>query len=477
MIAGADAWRFFPVRRSKGASAAGAKLAGEAPLSTAAVAEVSTRLRVGLDAVTLASGANGLQQSDLLSSMFRAAVAAADPAVITPRFLPPAPRGRLVVLGAGKAAASMAKAVEDHWRGPLEGLVVTRYGHGAPCARIEVVEASHPTPDAAGQRAAARILEMARGLGPDDLALCLISGGGSALLSLPAPGLTLAHKQAINAALLKSGAPIGEMNAVRKHLSAIKGGRLAAAAFPAPMLTLVISDVPGDDPAVVASGPTVADPTTFAQAREILRRYGLTEPRAVIEHLERAEDETPKPGDPRLASSEVKVIAAARLSLDAAAEVARQAGYAPVILGDAIEGEARTVGADHAKLALSIARGESAHARPCALLSGGETTVKVRGKGRGGRNSEYLLALAIALGGARGVHAIAADTDGIDGSEQNAGAIVSPDTLARARAKGLDPQAFLDANDSYGLFEALGDLVVTGPTLTNVNDFRAILID
>ncbi|MBX9757976.1 MAG: glycerate kinase [Beijerinckiaceae bacterium] len=371
----------------------------------------------------------------------------------------------------------MARAVEDQWPHPLEGLVVTRYGHGAPCKRNEVVEASHPTPDEAGRRAAARILEMAHGLGPDDLALCLISGGGSALLSLPAPGLSLADKQAINEALLKSGAPIGQMNAVRKHLSAIKGGRLAAAAFPAPMLTLIISDVPGDDPAVVASGPTVGDPTTFAQARDILRRYGVSQPRAVIEHLERAGDETPKPGDPRLAKSEVKIIAAARLSLEAATEVARAAGYAPVILGDAIEGEARIVGAEHAQLALAIARGQTPHARPCALLSGGETSVTVRGKGRGGRNSEYLLALAIALGGAPGVCAIAADTDGIDGSEQNAGALISPDTLARANAKALDAQAFLDANDAYGFFAALGDLVVTGPTLTNVNDFRAILID
>lgn len=420
---------------------------------------------------------HGDERKSLLISLFEAAVAAADPAVVTPRFLPAAPRGRLVVLGAGKAAASMAKAVEDHWPGALEGLVVTRYGHGVPCSRIEVVEASHPTPDEAGQRAAARILEMAGGLGPDDLALCLISGGGSALLSLPAPGLTLADKQAINMALLKSGAPIGEMNAVRKHLSAIKGGRLATAAHPAPMLTLIISDVPGDDPAVVASGPTVADPTTFAQAREILTRYGVTQPRAALAHLERAEDETPKPGDPRLASSEVKVIATARLSLEAAADVARSAGYAPIILGDAIEGEARAVGAEHAKLALAIARGQTQHALPCVLLSGGETTVTVRGKGRGGRNSEYLLALALALDGARGVHALAADTDGIDGSEANAGAIVAPDTLARARAKGLDARALLDANDSYGLFEALDDLVVTGPTLTNVNDFRAILVE
>jgi hydroxypyruvate reductase len=425
-------------------------------------------------------GANDLQHSDepsaLLRDMFQAAVAAADPAVITPRYLPAPPKGRLVVLGAGKAAASMAKAVEDHWPGPLEGIVVTRYGHAVACERIEVLEASHPTPDEAGERAARRILELAQGMGPDDLALCLISGGGSSLLSLPAPGLTLADKKAINAALLRSGAPIGEMNAVRKHLSAIKGGRLAAAIHPARAVTLIISDVPGDDPAVVASGPTVEDETTFAQAREILRRRGITEPRAVIEHLDRAQDETPKPGDARLARNEVCVIAAARLSLDAAADIARAAGIEPIILGDAIEGEAREVGAEHARLALSIARGQTHHKRPCVLLSGGETTVTVRGKGRGGRNSEYLLALALGLDGAPGIFAIAADTDGIDGSEQNAGAFVAPDTLARARANGVDPLALQAANDSYGVFEASGDLVTTGPTLTNVNDFRAILI-
>ncbi len=422
------------------------------------------------------------ERKELLLSMFNAAVSAADPAVITPHFLPLPPKGRLVVLGAGKAAASMAKAVEDHWSGPLNGLVVTRYGHAVACRRIEVVEASHPTPDAAGQRAAVRILDMARALGPDDLALCLISGGGSALLAAPAPGLTLADKQAVNDALLKSGAPIGEMNTVRKHLSAIKGGRLAAAAFPAKVLTLIISDVPGDDPAVVASGPTVADPTTYAQAREILHRRGIDAPRAVIDHLMRADDETPKPGDPRLDASEVKVIATARMSLEAAAAIARRAGVEPIILGDDIEGEAREVGAAHAQLALAIARGDTKHARPCVLMSGGETTVTVRRKGaspqgRGGRNSEYLLALALALDGAHGVYAIAADTDGIDGSEDNAGAMLEPGALARARSKGLYPQGLLDANDSYNFFAAIGDLVMTGPTLTNVNDFRAILVE
>jgi glycerate 2-kinase len=410
-----------------------------------------------------------MDETAFLKSLFAAAVAAADPARILPAHLPPRPKGRLVVLGAGKAAASMARAVERHYGAPLEGLVVTRYGHAVACEFIEVVEAAHPTPDAAGLAAAQRILERARALGPDDLGLCLISGGGSSLLALPAPGLTLADKQAINAALLRSGAPISAMNAVRKHLSAIKGGRLAAAAFPARLLTLIISDVPGDDPAVVASGPTVADPTTFADALRILRDYGVSEPRAAIEHLQRAQEETPKPGDPRLGASEVRVVAAARLSLEAAAQAARAAGVTPIILGDAIEGEAREVAREQARLALQ-AQG------PCVLLSGGETTVTVRGQGRGGRNSEYLLALALALEGAPGVFALAADTDGIDGVSDHAGALIAPDSLARARAAGFDPAQALADNSSGALFEALGDGVTTGPTLTNVNDFRAILV-
>jgi hydroxypyruvate reductase len=410
-----------------------------------------------------------MDEAAFLKSLFDAAVAAADPARILPAHLPPRPKGRLVVLGAGKAAASMARAVERHYGALLEGLVVTRYGHAVACDFIEVVEAAHPTPDAAGLAAAQRILERARALGPDDLGLCLISGGGSALLALPAPGLTLGDKQAINGALLRSGAPISAMNAVRKHLSAIKGGRLAAAAFPARLLTLIISDVPGDDPAVVASGPTVADPTTFADALRILRDYGVSEPRAALDHLERAQDETPKPGDPRLGASEVRVIGAARLSLEAAAGAAREAGVTPIILGDAIEGEAREVAREQARLALQ-AQG------PCVLLSGGETTVTVRGAGRGGRNSEYLLALALALNGAPGVFALAADTDGIDGMSDHAGARIAPDTLARARAAGFDPAQVLADNSSGALFEALGDGVTTGPTLTNVNDFRAILV-
>jgi hydroxypyruvate reductase len=411
----------------------------------------------------------------LLRQLFSAALTAADPARAVPRFLPDPPAGRCVVVGAGKAAAAMARAVEDGWRGDaarLSGLVVTRYGHGVPCARIEVVEAAHPVPDAAGADAARRILRMVGGLGDDDLLLCLISGGGSALLAMPAAGLSLADKQAVNRALLKSGATISEMNCVRKHLSAIKGGRLAAAAAPARVVSLLISDVPGDDPGTIASGPTVADATTFADARAILKRHGIDPPAAVRAHLEAAADETPKPGDPRLARAEAHIIARPQESLEAAATAARAAGITPIILGDAIEGEAREVARAMAQTALQAARENKS---PCVLLSGGETTVTVRGHGRGGRNAEFLLALAIALDGAPGIHAIACDTDGIDGSEDNAGAIIAPDTLARARAAGLDPQARLDDNDGYGVFSALGDLVMTGPTRTNVNDFRAIL--
>jgi hydroxypyruvate reductase len=408
--------------------------------------------------------------------MFDAALQAASPALRVPAHLPERPRGRTVVVGAGKASAAMAKALEESWDGPLDGLVVTRDGHAAPCRRIEIVEASHPVPDARGEAAARRILDLVRALSEDDLVIALISGGGSALLSLPAPGLTLADKRAVNQALLRSGAPIGAMNRVRKHLSAIKGGRLAAAASPARVVTLAISDVPGDDPAAIASGPTVPDPTTFAEARAVLARYGIAEPRAVVEHLERGLDETPKPGDPRLARAETILIATPQMSLDAAAAVARDAGATPLVLGDAIEGEAREVGAVMAGIARQVAlRGQPA-APPVALLSGGETTVTVRGRGRGGRNVEFLLALAVALDGLPGVWAIAADTDGVDGAEEVAGAVVTPDTLARAAALGLDPKAHLADNDGHGFFAALGDRVITGPTLTNVNDFRAVLV-
>lgn len=412
----------------------------------------------------------------LLKAMFDAAVDAASPSSRVPNHLPPPPEGRTIVIGAGKASASMARAVDENWPGPLSGLVVTRDGHGDTCARIEIVEASHPVPDARGLDAARRIRAMVEGLGPDDLVLALISGGGSALLTLPAPGLTLQDKQAVNAALLRSGAAIGEMNVVRKHLSAIKGGRLAALVHPAKLLTLVISDVPGDDPAVIASGPTVADPSTFADARAVLRKYGIAKPKAVIAHLETACDETPKPGDPRLAGARTITIATPQLSLEAAADVARRSGVTPVILGDALEGEAREVGRVMAGIARQVAMHGQPAPPPMVLLSGGETTVTVRGTGRGGRNVEFLLALAIELGGLAPVFALAGDTDGVDGAEEVAGAIITPDTLARASACGIDAKASLANNDGHGFFEALDDQVITGPTRTNVNDFRAILV-
>jgi hydroxypyruvate reductase len=381
------------------------------------------------------------------------------------------------VVGAGKAAASMARAVETHWDGPISGLVVTRYGHGVPCHQIEVVEASHPVPDAAGQEAASRILASVQGLTADDLVLCLISGGGSALLALPASGITLEDKQAVAKALLRSGASIHQMNCVRKHLSAIKGGRLAVAAFPARVVTLAISDVPGDDVSVIASGPTVPDPSTFREALAILKRYGIDGPEPVIRHLMAGVDETPKSGDPRLGRSTTVLIATPQDSPEAAARIARTVGYSPVILGNALEGEARDMAMVHAGIARQIAGYGQPAAAPCVLLSGGETTVTVRGKGRGGRNAEFLLALAVALDSHPGIFGLAADTDGIDGSEDNAGAWIGPDTLARAAAAGLDAKALLAGNDAYRFFAGLDDLIVTGPTLTNVNDFRAILID
>jgi len=411
-----------------------------------------------------------------LRALFDAAIAAADPAKVVPTHLPPPPKGRTIVLGAGKASAAMAKAVEDNWPGELSGLVVTRYGHAVPCQRIEIVEAAHPVPDEAGRAAARRILDLAKTAGPDDLVLCLISGGGSALSALPAEGITLADKQAVNRALLASGADIGAMNVVRKHLSAIKGGRLAAAAWPAPMVSLLISDVPGDDPSVIASGPTVPDPSTYAEAREILARYAIALPEAVATRLAAAEDETPKPGDERLSRATTTIVASPLASLEAAAAVARQAGVTPLILGDALEGEAREVGHVMAGMAISARLHGHPAGAPAVLLSGGETTVTVRARGKGGRNTEFLAGLAVALDGAPGIFALAGDTDGIDGSEDNAGAIVMPDTLDRARRLHLDARASLAANDVWSLFAALDDLVVTGPTLTNVNDFRAILV-
>jgi hydroxypyruvate reductase len=417
-----------------------------------------------------------MSQREILRCLFDAAIAAADPALCVPPHLPPDDGGRLIVIGAGKASAAMARAVEDHWSGPLDGLVVTRYGHGVPCERIEIVEAAHPVPDAAGEAAAGRILGKISGLAATDRVLALISGGGSALLAAPAAGVTLAEKRALTAALLRSGASIGEINCVRKHLSAIKGGRLALAAWPAPVLTLAISDVPGDDPAVIASGPTVADPTTAVDALKVLDFHGIAIPDALRVRLASGELETPKPGDPRLANSEFRLIASPRPMLEAAAAEANRLGIAPLILGDAIEGEAREVGKALAGIALSCARHGFPADKPCVLLSGGETTVTLKGKGRGGRNTEFLLGLALTLDGAPGIHALAADTDGIDGSEGNAGAFVTPFTLQRAREQGLDIRRFLAANDAWGYFSSLGDLLVTGPTRTNVNDFRALMI-
>ena len=414
---------------------------------------------------------------DLLHRLFKAAVDAADPERCLPGHLPKKPKGRLVVIGAGKASGAMAKAVEAHWKGPLEGLVITRYGHRAPTNRIEVVEAAHPVPDEAGQAAALRMAPLVSGLGPEDMVLCLISGGGSALMSAPADGIALEDKRHVNRQLLACGATISEINCLRKHLSAIKGGRLAAAAHPAQVISLLISDVPGDDPATIASGPTVPDPTTRADAQAVVAKYKLDLPASVTAFLDSEAAETPKPGDPRLANATTRIIAAPKMSLDAAEAMARYAGLTVLQLGDAIEGESRDVAAEHARLAMQIAAGDHEVKPPVLLLSGGETTVTMAGTGRGGRNAEYALALAIVLGGHAGIHAIACDTDGIDGSEDNAGAIVAPDTLSRADAKDLDAWGYLQNNDAYGFFEALGDLVMTGPTLTNVNDFRAILVE
>jgi glycerate 2-kinase len=412
-----------------------------------------------------------------LRGLFDAAVKAALPEHCVRQNLPSRPKGRTIVVGAGKASAAMAQAFEAAWSGPLEGLVVTRYGHAVPCRAIDIVEAAHPVPDEAGTASAARMLQLIQGLTADDLVVALISGGGSALLSLPADGITSEEKREVNRLLLKSGVPIAEMNCVRKHLSRIKGGRLAAAAYPARVVSLVISDVPGDDLAAVASGPTMADPTSFADARAIIAKYGLAVPAAVLRHLERGEDETPKPGDPRFSRVATKLIASPQRSLEAAAAQARNSHIQPLILGDSLEGEAREVGQVLAGIARQVRRFGQPVAAPCVLLSGGETTVTVKGTGKGGRNVECLLALALKLDGAPGISALAADTDGIDGACDVAGAIVTPTSLARARRLGLDPWAALANNDGHGFFEVLGDQVLTGPTLTNVNDFRAILID
>ncbi|MDB5969321.1 MAG: glycerate kinase [Hydrocarboniphaga sp.] len=413
---------------------------------------------------------------ELLRQLFDAAIGAAAPELCIAAHLPPRPQGRLIVIGAGKASAAMARAVEAHYPGELSGLVVTRYGHAVRCAQIEVVEAAHPVPDASGMAAAQRMLDLVQGLSADDLVLCLISGGGSSLLPLPLAGVTLADKQAINRALLKSGAGIGEINCVRRHLSAIKGGRLAAACYPARVLTLLISDVPGDNPIDIASGPTTADPTSCADALEILERYRIAVPAAVRRVLDSGQGESIKPGDKRLARASTRLIATPQMALEAAAELARAAGIPPVMLGDSLEGEAREVGKLMAGIARSVAQHGHPHPLPCVLLSGGETTVTVRGNGRGGRNVEFLLALGIALDGHAGIWAIAGDTDGVDGVEERAGALLAPDSLARALALGIDPRHSLANNDGHSFFAALDDSVLTGPTLTNVNDFRAILI-
>ena len=413
---------------------------------------------------------------DLLHAMFNAAIAAAQPSQCVPPHLPAQSKGRLIVIGAGKASAAMAQAVEQSWPGELTGLVVTRYGYGVPCERIEIAEASHPVPDAAGMAAARRMLALVGGLSADDTVLCLISGGGSSLLALPLEGITLEDKQKLNRALLASGATIGEMNCVRRHLSAIKGGRLAAACHPAQVLTLAISDVPGDKPGDIASGPTVADATTCEDALDIVHRYGIALPASIREVLESGRGESVKPGDPRLAGARIELIATPQMALEAAADIARAAGVTPYILGDSLEGEARDVGKVMAGIAQQAARRGQPFATPCVLLSGGETTVTVRGDGRGGRNVEFLLSLGIALDGEAHVHALAGDTDGVDGQEEIAGAYLAPDTLARAWAQGLRPRDSLDNNDGHGFFQALGDSVITGPTLTNVNDFRAIVI-
>lgn len=419
---------------------------------------------------------NDLDVDCLLKDMFAAAIATAQPALRVPDFLPEPPSGRTIVVGAGKASAAMAKAVEDHWTGPLEGLVVTRYGYAVACERIEIVEAAHPVPDEKGLEAAGRLMQLVSGLTADDLVICLVSGGGSSLLPLPARGLTLQDKQEINQALLASGATISEINCVRRHLSAIKGGRLAAACYPARVVNLIISDVPADAASDIASGPTVPDTTTCAEALAILHRYEICASPTVIALLEDGLTETLKPGDPRLPDIETHLIATPQLALEAAATQSREAGIDVHILGDAIEGEARDVGAVMAGIAKQVSRRGQPFRAPCILLSGGETTVTIRGDGRGGRNVEFLLALGVALNGEPGVFAIAGDTDGVDGQEEIAGALLRPDTMKRARDRGIRASERLENNDAHGFFMALGDSVITGPTLTNVNDFRAIFI-
>lgn len=411
-----------------------------------------------------------------LTSIFEAAVAAADPERTISGHLPERPKGRTVVVGAGKGAAQMAAAFEKVWNGPLEGLVVTRYGYGAPTTRIEVIEAAHPVPDEAGLQAAQRLLRQVEGLSEDDLVVALVCGGGSALLPAPAGSLTLADEIAVNEALLASGAPISVMNAIRKHVSAIKGGRLAAAAHPARVVSLIVSDIPGDNPALVASGPTVPDAASRADALKAVQTYGIELPEAVMAHLNSPEADAPRPDDERFARNEVKLIASAAVSLEAAAAEAKRQGVEAVILSDSIEGEAREVGSVHAAIAREIATRNRPFQKPVLLLSGGETTVTLRSKGKGGRNTEFLLSLALGVDGFDGIQALAADTDGIDGSEDNAGAFCDGETVKRMRATGVDARALLAANNAWTAFDAVGDLFAPGPTGTNVNDLRAILV-
>ncbi|RWA71765.1 glycerate kinase [Mesorhizobium sp.] len=411
-----------------------------------------------------------------LTAIFNAAVAAADPEKTIRNHLPAKPKGRTIVIGAGKGSAQMAAAFEKVWDGPIDGLVVTRYGYGAKCERIEIIEAAHPVPDAAGLEASRRLLEKVQGLTSDDLVVALISGGGSALLPSPAPGLTLADEIAVNEALLASGAPIAAMNTIRKHVSTIKGGRLAAAAHPARVVSLVVSDIPGDNPALVASGPTVPDTGSRADALASIGAYGMKLPDAVMAHINSSAADAPCPDDPRFAGNEVHLIASAGVSLEAAAAEAKRQGIGAVILSDSIEGEAREVGGVHAAIAREVATRNRPFEKPVLILSGGETTVTLRAKGKGGRNSEFLLAFAIGIGGLEGIYALAADTDGIDGSENNAGAFADGSTVSRMRAAGVDAKAMLAGNNAWTAFNAVGDLFVPGPTGTNVNDLRAILV-
>lgn len=411
-----------------------------------------------------------------LTSIFEAAVAAADPELTIRRHLPEKPKGRTIVIGAGKGSAQMAAAFEKAWDGPLEGVVVTRYGFAAPCERIRIVEASHPVPDANGLAAAKLLLQTVSGLTEDDLVVALVSGGGSALLPSPAGSLTLADEIAVNEALLASGAPISAMNTIRKHISGIKGGRLAAAAWPARVVSLVVSDIPGDNPALVASGPTVPDEASRADALRLIETYRIALPANVMAHINSAAADAPQPTDPRFARNEVHVIASAAVSLDAAAEAARKRDVETVILSDAIEGEAREVGGVHAAIAREVATRNRPFSKPVLILSGGETTVTLRAKGKGGRNSEFLLAFAIGIDGLEGIDALAADTDGIDGSEDNAGAFADGSTVSRMHGVGVDAKAMLAGNNAWTAFNSVGDLFVPGPTGTNVNDLRAILI-